>query len=134
MLKTFNPCQLINFPTHKAGNTLDWIIHRVEENHVQNITILDFLSDHCIIEWTMRRGPSQTVKIERLSRNIKDVDIKQFETGLKNKLEIPHENVDIDDMYQNYIEDITSIMDKHAPITRRQLTNRKHKHGMTRMH
>ena len=42
-------------------------------------------------------------------------------------MEIPHENVNIDDMYQNCIKDITSIIEKHAPITRRQLTNRKHK-------
>ena len=70
---------------------------------------------------------TQTVKIERLSRNIKDIDIKLFEMDLKNKMEIPHENSNIDDMYQNYINDITSIIEKHALITRRQLTNRKHK-------
>ena len=69
-LNRFNLYQVINFPTHKAGNTLDWIIHRAEQNCIQNITKSDFLSDHCIIEWTMRRDPSQTVKIERLSRNI----------------------------------------------------------------
>ena len=42
-------------------------------------------------------------------------------------MEIPHENVSIDDVYQNYIKYITSIIEKHAPITRRKLTNRKHK-------
>ena len=36
------------------------------------------------MEWTIRGDPSQTVKIERLSRNIKDIDIKKFETDLKN--------------------------------------------------
>ena len=30
-------------------------------------------------------------------------------------------------MYQNYLKDLTSIIDKHVPITRRQLTNSKHK-------
>ena len=39
----------------------------------------------------------------------------------------PHKNVNIDDMCQNYIRDITSFIKKHAPIIRRQLTNRKHK-------
>ena len=47
--------QLINFPTRKAGNTLDWIIHRADKNCIQNITKSDFLSDHYIIEWTMRK-------------------------------------------------------------------------------
>ena len=132
MLSTFNLLQL--FQIHKAGNTLDWIIHRAEQKCIQNITKSDFLSDHYIIEWNMRRDPSQTVKTERLSRNIKDIDIKQFETDLKNRLEIPQKNANIYHMYQNYIKDITSIIEKHKPITRRQLTNRKTKHGMTKMH
>ena len=42
-------------------------------------------------------------------------------------MEILNENANIDDMYQNYIKDITSIIEKYAPITRRQVTNRKHK-------
>ena len=32
MLNTFNIHQLINFPTHKVGNTLDWIILRAEQS------------------------------------------------------------------------------------------------------
>ena len=74
----------------------------------------------------MIRDPSQTVKTERLSRNIRGIDIKQFETDCKNKIVIQHDNAKRDDMYQNYIKDITSIIEKHAPITRRQLANRKH--------
>ena len=124
MLNTFNLLKLINFPTHKTGNTLDWIIHRMEQNCIQNITISDFLSDDCIIEWIMRRDPSQTVKIDILSRNIKYIDIKQFEIDLKNKLGIPQANANIDNMYENYIKDITSIIEKHAPTSRRQLTKR----------
>ena len=42
-------------------------------------------------------------------------------------MEIPNDNVNTDGMYQNYIIDITSIIEKHAPITRRQLKNWKHK-------
>ena len=30
-------------------------------------------------------------------------------------------------MYENYIKDITSIIEKHSPISRRWVTNRKHK-------
>ena len=101
MLNRFNLHQLINFPTHKVGNTLDWIIHRTEQNCIQNITRSDSLSGHCILEWTMIRDASQTVKIERLCRSIKDIDIKQFEMDLENKIELPHENYNIDNMYQN---------------------------------
>ena len=57
LLHTFNLVQEIEFPTHKAGNTLDWIIHKEELNCIQNLTNLEYLSDHCIIEWTMRKTP-----------------------------------------------------------------------------
>ena len=46
---------------------------------------------------------------------------------LKNKLEITYENANIDDIYENYIKDIISIIEKQAPTSRRHLTNRKHK-------
>ena len=75
MLNTFNLHQLINYQIHKAGITLDWVIHRAEQNCIQNITRSDSLSDHYIIEWNMIGHPSQTVKIEQISRNIKYIDI-----------------------------------------------------------
>ena len=112
---------------HKAGNTLDWIIHKEEQNCIHNLTKLDFLSDHCIIEWTMKKVPSQAEKIERQSRNLKNIDTDQFKIDLKNKLEIMHENVNIEDMYGKYIKDITYIIEKHAPICRRKLKKKQHK-------
>ena len=55
ILHTFNLVQEIEFPMHKAGNALDWIIHK-ELNCIHNLIKLEFLSDHCIIEWTMRKA------------------------------------------------------------------------------
>ena len=80
ILNTFNLLHKIDFPTHKAGNTLDWIIHKDEQNCIHNLTKLEFLLDHCIIEWTMKKVPSQNVKIERQSRNLKKIYIQ---TNLK---------------------------------------------------
>ena len=60
----------------------------------------------------MKKVPSQTVKIERQSRNLKNIDTDQFKIDLQNKLEIMHENNNIEEMYGNYIKDITSIIEK----------------------
>ena len=73
---------------HKAGNALDWIIHKEELNHIHNLTKLEFLSDHCIIEWPMRKAPLISEKIEKQSRNLKNINTEQFKEDLKNKLEI----------------------------------------------
>ena len=70
---------------------------------------------------------SQTVKIERQIRNLQNIDTDQFKIDLKNKLVIMHENINIEEMYGNYIKDITSIIEKHAPISRRKLTKKQHK-------
>ena len=50
IINTFNLPQEIEFPTHKVGNTLDWIIHKEDQNCIHSLTKLEFLSDHCIIE------------------------------------------------------------------------------------
>ena len=55
LLNIFNLIQEIEFPTHKAGNVLDWIIHKEKLNCIHNLTKLEFLSDHCIIEGTMKK-------------------------------------------------------------------------------
>ena len=43
ILNTFNLTQEIDFPTHKAGNVLDWIIHKEQQNCIHNLTKLEFL-------------------------------------------------------------------------------------------
>ena len=37
------------------------------------------------------------------------------------------ENVNTEEMYGNYINDITSIIDKHTPMSRRKCTKKQHK-------
>ena len=119
---------------HKAGNTLDWIIHKEEQNCIHNLTKLEFLSDHCIIEWTMKKVPSQTVKIERQSRNLKNIDTDLFKIDIKNKLDIMQENVNIEEMYGNYINDITSIIEKHSLYLEENLQRSNTNHGLMKKH
>ena len=60
ILNTFDLTQVIDFPTHKAGNVLDWIIYKEQQNCIHNLIKLEFLSDHCIIEWTMKKSTINT--------------------------------------------------------------------------
>ena len=53
------------------------------------------------------------------------MDTDQFKTDLMNKLQIMHENINIEEVYGNYIKDITSIIEKHAPIPRRKLIKKQ---------
>ena len=125
LLQTFNLVQEIEFPTHRAGNILDWIIHKEEENCIQNLTNSEYLSDHCIIEWTMRKPPIISEKIEKHSRNLKNIDIELFKDDLKNKIQDLQNNVNTEEMYENYIKIITSTIEEHAPSIRKKYTKRK---------
>ena len=85
ILNTLDLTQVIDFPTHNAGNVLDWIIHKEQQNCIHNLTKLEFLSDHCIIEWTMKKAPSIQEKREKQTRNLKNINTEQFRIDLKNK-------------------------------------------------
>ena len=51
---------------------------------------------------TMKKAPSLSVKNEKQSRNLKNINTEQFKTDLKNKLEIMQGNVNIEEMSGNY--------------------------------
>ena len=75
---------------HKAGNTLDWIIHKEELNCIHNLTKSEFLSDHCIREWRLKKVPSKSLKFEKQSRNLKHITAmdQHLHTQRRN---VPHE-------------------------------------------
>ena len=100
--------------------SLGWIIHKEELNCIHNLTKLEFLSDHCIIDCTMRKSPLISEKIEKQSRNLKKINTEQFKEDLKNKLENMQKNVNTEEMYGNYIKTITSTIEEHAPTSRRK--------------
>ena len=112
---------------HKASKSLDSIIHKEEQNCIYNLTKLESLSDHCIIGQTMKKTPSQPEKIEKKSRNLKNINTDQFKINLKNKLEIMPENANTEEMYGNYINNITSIIEKHTSLSRRKLMQKQQK-------
>ena len=75
----------------------------------------------------MKKVPSISVKIEKQSRNLKNINTEQFKTDLKNKLEIIQGNINTEEMYGNYINTITSIIEEHTPISGRKCTKIQHK-------
>ena len=47
--------------------------------------------------------PKISVKIKKESRNLKNINTEQFKAELKNELENIQENVNIEEMYGNYL-------------------------------
>ena len=53
ILNMFNLKQHVNFPTHKIGNTLDWLIKGDECNLINKIRSTDQMSDHSSFNATL---------------------------------------------------------------------------------
>ena len=73
--------------------------------------------------------PKISVKIEKESRNLKNINTEQFKAELKNKLENIQENVNIEEMYGIYLNIIASIIEKYAPTSKRKSTKKQYKAG-----
>ena len=63
----------------------------------------------------MKKVPSVSVKIEKESRNLKNINTEQFKTELKNKLEIIQENVNIEEMYRTLYKHYNIYYRKTCP-------------------
>ena len=79
--------QYIYTRTCKLGNTLDWLISN-SQNTIQDITNKDYLSDHSIIEWKFQISKKENEKIQKSRRDLTKVNEENFNTDLKNNLEI----------------------------------------------
>ena len=73
----------------------------------------------------MKKAPLIQEKREIKTRNLKNINRDQFKLDLKNKLDNIQRDINIDEMYGNYVDTITSTLDKHAPISRRRCTNKQ---------
>ena len=75
----------------------------------------------------MKKTPLIYEKIEKQGRNVKNINTELFRNDLKNKLENLQTNVNTEEMHGNYMKNITSTIEEHAPSLRRKHIKRKHK-------
>ena len=75
----------------------------------------------------MKKVPSILEKKEKQTRNLKNINTEQFKTELKNKLDNMQRDINTEEMYANYIDSITSILEEHVPVSRWKCTKNQHK-------
>ena len=113
----------VTLPTHIAGHTLDQIYSVLESPvKVNNIGQGPLISDHHIIYGYVSIPKNAVVTRSVKLRKFKDIDI----TALMHDF-IP-ENIsatDINEAVTTFDTELTRILDKHAPIKDRKVTDRK---------
>ncbi|XP_072039764.1 uncharacterized protein [Amphiura filiformis] len=118
--------QSVNVPTHKDGHTIDLLIAHPEDNLIVEWKVTDtLLSDHFFVGCTLQRKKPDPVKIMKFSRDYHNMDTNTFIGDLnKHLLEAKPTDVSANDLVAHYETSLSSIVDKHCPLTTRRYTIR----------
>ena len=125
IMNSFNLKQHVTIPTHKSGNTLDFIITKAESS----LTLTaprseDFLSDHCFITSVLNFVKPTLQKKEIEFRSIKKLDAEKFAKDTENLVMLLNDIKDLQELSDSLDEGLRKILDKHAPVKRRSITVR----------
>jgi hypothetical protein len=103
LLATHGFTQIVDKPTHRSGNTLDHVIVRDPSRSVPTFTVdpLKAVSDHF--------------------RKFRKIDIVAFSSEIEQRLASPDIQSLSDNVMTVYNQVLSSVLDKHAPVTQVQI-------------
>ena len=122
--------QLVNVPTHRRGHTLDWLIAN-RATDVLDLTVVDMLlSDHFVISFDLLLRKPVKEKRKIISRNIRAIDMHDFRMDVHNLLGSATQS-DSTDPLGVYNTCLRQLLDRHAPLVTRTVTDRTSAPWMT---
>ena len=122
--------QLVNVPTHRRGHTLDWLITN-RATDVLDLTVIDMLlSDHFVISFDLLLRKPVKEKRTIISRNIRAIDVHDFRTDVDNLLGSATQSNSTDPL-GIYNTCLRQLLDRHAPLVTRTVTDRTSAPWMT---
>ena len=127
LLNCFESVQLVNFPTHIAGHTLDCIICNSNACPPSNIAMFDpGISDHYGVTFTLPYvKPTQpsTFYVTRKFNNV-NTDLLRYDLALLADFQF---TLPVSSSIHQFMNTFTKIVDVHAPlvlVTKKQNNNR----------
>ena len=130
MLDNLNLHLFVKFPTFRRGHTVDWLItNRVTD--VLGLTVVDMLlSDHYVISFDLSLRKPVREKRKITSRNIRAIDMHVFRTDVYNLLGSATQSNSTDPLGV-YNTCLRQLLDRHAPLVTRTVTDRASAPWMT---
>lgn len=122
--------QLINEPTRiteSSKSLIDIILTNMPNRIVCSGVLPLGISDHCLV-FAVRKIAIQCTKKHKVveSRNFKNFQAESFRTDLSS---MPWDNIKTfdnpNDMWQNWKDMFLTVIDKHAPLKKRRIRNKK---------
>lgn len=125
MLHNRNLRQIVEVPTHIKKHTLDWIIIRDDDSCISNLEVLDkALSDHCVISFDIFTEKPEHQKRSIKTRNLKNLDQTDWSNHFKSLSAQRLTSNNPDCLAISYNKSLETLLDKHAPLTTRTVTDR----------
>ena len=126
LLSDHSLMQLTDRPTHSRGHILDWFVVQCE-GHCSLHAVEDLaLSDHSALIGCIELSRPSRPKRSVTSRKLRAIDHAAFRADVSSLTETvaTDAEVPVSQLVDTYNEGLTHILDKHAPLATRCVTNR----------
>ena len=128
LLNSFGFCQMVHFPTHCNGHTLDLVLTKECEtsSYVTDFVSTDScLSDHLVVMFKLPRIKKRHFTQKRISyRKLKSLDGEAFQASISDSFSGLVNSDDLCKLVDGYSQVVTAALDRHAPLKSRVITIR----------
>ncbi len=125
VLAMHNMKQLVSEPTHILGNTLDLIIVRKDSNIILDHKVDEQISDHFSVIMELNQSKPACPRKTVLNRKFKSINMEVFKNDLKESMGKVNRTDSLEVLLKSYNDEFTSLLDKHAPVSQREVLCRK---------
>jgi len=126
LLQAHNLNQLVSFPTHKHGNTLDLVITHCDSSLSPAVSPHPVRpADHHPVLTTLNMPrPTPPATIIRTFRRIQSINVDLFITDLSAETLVTKPPTSLPDLIELYNSTLTRLLNKHAPLVTKTLPQR----------
>ena len=116
ILELYNLEQHVSTPTHKQGNTKDWVMSIKNSEEFLDLHTSEILSYHCTIEWLYNIRRLNTVKTRSVVRNLKKISSEELARDLNQETNKNiYDGQSLQELYVSFISSIKTTLDMQAP-------------------
>ena len=113
--------------THNSCTLIDYMHVKVQSLSRYCVGILvNDISDHfpCLLSLQLKMSPNKEAPLYKITRSINDEKMFAMNNKLLYKDWTHVQNYDVDDSYANLSEEITTVLNKHAPLVLKRIQPR----------
>ena len=125
LIFSLNLKQHVSETTHIHGHQLDLVVSREDEISIQSIEVHPpTISDHSLISFEVKGKVGKSSKKIISFRKIDSIDLSEFKEDVAACSFVTSPAHDVVSLSKQYEEDLRRILDQHAPLVEKEVTDR----------